>query len=95
MRNFFNIFAFTLTLASALGITAYAATTPAHATEAKNKADMIAAADEKLKTDIDGYWKKFPGRAGIAIYTPFPRKSSVSARPSAFRNKASPKCGSH
>ena len=71
MRNLFNIFASTLTYAAALGITAYAATAPAHANEAKNKADMIAAADEKLKTDIDGYWKKFPGRAGIAIYTPF------------------------
>ncbi len=71
MRKFFNTFAFTLTLASALGISTYAASAPAHATEAKNATDMIAAADEKLKTEIDGYWKKFPGRAGIAIYTPF------------------------
>jgi beta-lactamase class A len=29
------------------------------------------AADEKLRNDIDTLWKKFPGRAGIAIYTPF------------------------
>lgn len=28
-------------------------------------------ADEKLTSDIDGYWKKFPGRVGIAVYTPF------------------------
>ncbi len=71
MRNYFNIFAFTFAFAAALGITAYAASAPAHASEAKNRADMIATADEKLKTEIDGYWKKFPGRAGIAIYTPF------------------------
>ena len=94
MRNFFNTFAFTLTFASALGITAYATTAPAYATEAKNTADMVATADEKLKTEIEGYWKKFPGRAGIAIYTPFPTKSSESGKPSVFRNKASPKCGS-
>ena len=71
MRNFFNTFALSLSLAAALGITASAASAPAHAGEANNKADMIATADEKLKTEIDGYWKKFPGRAGIAIYTPF------------------------
>ena len=71
MRNFFNTFALSLSLAAALGITASAASAPAHAVEANNKADMIATADEKLKTEIDGYWKKFPGRAGIAIYTPF------------------------
>ena len=71
MRNFFNTVALSLTRALALGITAYAASAPAHASEANNKADMIATADEKLKTEIDGYWKKFPGRAGIAIYTPF------------------------
>ena len=29
------------------------------------------AADEKLRNEIDTLWKKFPGRAGIAIYTPF------------------------
>ncbi len=29
------------------------------------------AADETLRNDIDTLWKKFPGRAGIAIYTPF------------------------
>ncbi len=29
------------------------------------------AADKKLRDDIDTLWKKFPGRAGIAIYTPF------------------------
>lgn len=28
-------------------------------------------ADETLRNDIDTLWKKFPGRAGIAIYTPF------------------------
>jgi len=28
-------------------------------------------ADEKLKSDIEDYWKKFPGRVGIAVYTPF------------------------
>jgi beta-lactamase class A len=71
MRSFFNIFAFTLTLASALGITAYAATAAANAPEKKHAPDQIAAADEKLKTEIDSYWKKFSGRAGIAIYTPF------------------------
>lgn len=71
MRNYFNIFAFTFAFAAALGMTAYATTAPAQANEAKNTAGMIATADEKLKTEIDGYWKKFPGRAGIAIYTPF------------------------
>lgn len=29
------------------------------------------AADETLRNDVDTLWKKFPGRAGIAIYTPF------------------------
>ena len=71
MRSFFNIFAFTLTLASALGITANVATAAAYAPEKTHAPDPIAAADEKLKTDIDSYWKKFSGRAGIAIYTPF------------------------
>ncbi|MCF8471970.1 MAG: serine hydrolase [Sphingomonadaceae bacterium] len=71
MRSFFNIFAFTLALASALGITAYAATAAANAPEKKHAPDQIAAADEKLKTEIDSYWKKFSGRADIAIYTPF------------------------
>ena len=71
MRSFFKIFAITLTLASALGITAIAATASAHVAEKTRAADPIATADEKLKTQIDSYWKKFPGRAGIAIYTPF------------------------
>lgn len=34
-------------------------------------ATAISKADEKLKSDIDDYWKKFPGRVGIAVYTPF------------------------
>lgn len=34
-------------------------------------ADAQASADEKLRNDVDALWKKFPGRAGIAIYTPF------------------------
>ena len=71
MRSFFNIFAIPLTLASALGITTIAATASAHVAEKKRATDPIATADEKLKTQIDSYWKKFPGRAGIAIYTPF------------------------
>jgi beta-lactamase class A len=42
-------------------------------TNAKTNAQTNAqsAADEKLRNDIDTLWKKFPGRAGIAIYTPF------------------------
>ena len=71
MPSFFNIFAFTLTLASAFCITATEATAAAYAPEKTDAHDPIAAADEKLKTDIDSYWKKFSGRAGIAIYTPF------------------------
>jgi beta-lactamase class A len=71
MRSFFNIFAFTLTLASALGVNAYAATPSANVPEKRHAPDALATADEKLKTEIDSYWKKFPGRAGIAIYTPF------------------------
>lgn len=38
---------------------------------ADKKPDPRIAADEKLKSEIEGYWKKFPGRVGIAIYTPF------------------------
>jgi beta-lactamase class A len=34
-------------------------------------ANAQTAADEKLRNDVDALWKKFPGRAGIAIYTPF------------------------
>jgi len=71
MRSFFNIFAITLALASALGITTIAATASARVAEKTRATDPIATADEKLKTEIDSYWKKFPGRAGIAIYTPF------------------------
>ena len=71
MRSFFNIVAFTLTLSCALGITACATITKAYARETADATDPIVAADEMLKTDIDSYWKKFPGRAGIAIYTPF------------------------
>jgi beta-lactamase class A len=71
MRSFFSIFAITLTLASALGITTIAATASAHVAEKTRATNPIATADEKLKTQIDSYWKKFPGRAGIAIYTPF------------------------
>jgi beta-lactamase class A len=71
VRNFFNISAFTLALASPLGTTANAATAAAYAPETTHAIDPIAAADEKLKTEIDSYWKKFPGRAGIAIHTPF------------------------
>ena len=73
MRSFFNIFAIaiTLTLASALGITTIAATASARVAEKTHATDPIATADEKLKTEIDSYWKTFPGRAGIAIYTPF------------------------
>jgi beta-lactamase class A len=33
--------------------------------------DAVSVADEKLRNDVDALWKKFPGRAGIAIYTPF------------------------
>ena len=33
--------------------------------------NALATADEKLRNDVDALWKKFPGRAGIAIYTPF------------------------
>lgn len=33
--------------------------------------DAQAAADQKLRDDVDTLWKNFPGRAGIAIYTPF------------------------
>ena len=71
MRSFFNIVAFTRTLSYALGIAACATITTAYAAETTQATDQIMAADEKLKTDIDSYWKKFPGRAGIAIYTPF------------------------
>ncbi|WP_295490571.1 serine hydrolase [Sphingorhabdus sp. EL138] len=71
MRSFFNIVAFSLTLSCALGITACATITTAYAGETADVTDPIVAADEMLKTDIDSYWKKFPGRAGIAIYTPF------------------------
>lgn len=38
---------------------------------AVNTSDPIATADERLKAEIEAYWKKFPGRVGIAIYTPF------------------------
>jgi len=38
-------------------------------TNAHNNAQSTA--DETLRNDIDTLWKKFPGRAGIAIYTPF------------------------
>ena len=38
-------------------------------TNAHNNAQSTA--DEKLRNEIDTLWKKFPGRAGIAIYTPF------------------------
>ncbi len=34
-------------------------------------ATALSKADEKLKSEIEGYWKKFPGRVGIAVYTPF------------------------
>ena len=71
MRSFFNTFAITLTLVSVLGITTITATASAHVAEKTRATDPIATADEKLKTQIDSYWKKFPGRAGIAIYTPF------------------------
>ncbi|MEY3635075.1 MAG: hypothetical protein RLZZ61_1485 [Pseudomonadota bacterium] len=71
MRRFFNTFALALALASALSVTAYADTALAYAPDKKHAPDALAAADEKLQADIDGYWKKFPGRAGIAIYTPF------------------------
>lgn len=74
MRSFLNTFALTFTLASALGITAYAATASAYASEKTQATNPIATAHEKLKTEIDSYWKKFPGRAGIAIYTPFSDK---------------------
>lgn len=69
MRSFFNIFA--ITLASALSMPAIAATASADIAEKAHATDKIATADEKLRTEIDSYWKTFPGRAGIAIYTPF------------------------
>lgn len=71
MRSFFNIFVIALTLASALSIPAIAATASADIAEKTAPTDKIATADEKLRTEIDTYWKTFPGRAGIAIYTPF------------------------
>ncbi len=71
MRRFFNLCAITLTLASAPGITTIAATASARVAENAHATTSIAAADEKLKTEVDKYWKTFPGRAGIAIYTPF------------------------
>lgn len=33
--------------------------------------DAEAAAGKKLRDEVDTLWKNFPGRAGIAIYTPF------------------------
>lgn len=71
MRKLFNIFAFILTLTAALGVTVYAGTASAYASEKTQAPDVLEAANEKLTADIDSYWKKFPGRAGIAIYTPF------------------------
>lgn len=71
MRTFFNIFALPLTLASAFAITAYAGTALAYAPEKAHAPDALVNANENLKADIDLNWKKFPGRVGIAIYTPF------------------------
>jgi beta-lactamase class A len=64
MRNFFNMLAF------AFIITACAGAASADNPKTKGATDPDASADAKLKTDIDTIWKKFPGRAGIAIYTP-------------------------
>ena len=71
MRSFFTTLAFTLTLTAALGITTYAVAASAPVPETTGPTNPIAVADEKLKTEIDSYWNKFPGRVGIAIYTPF------------------------
>ncbi|MEY3834323.1 MAG: hypothetical protein RLZZ130_1801, partial [Pseudomonadota bacterium] len=40
-------------------------------TQTNAQTNAHSAADEKLRNEIDTLWKKFPGRAGIAIYTPF------------------------
>ena len=40
-------------------------------TQTNTQTNAQSAADEKLRNEIDTLWKKFPGRAGIAIYTPF------------------------
>jgi len=40
-------------------------------TQTNAQTNAQSAADEKLRDEIDTLWKKFPGRAGIAIYTPF------------------------
>nr|WP_315457180.1 serine hydrolase [uncultured Sphingorhabdus sp.] len=54
-------------LMMAIGTTSTAAAQ--HVTD--HPATALSKADEKLKSDIEGYWKKFPGRVGIAVYTPF------------------------
>lgn len=64
MRSFIS------TVALAMSVTAFGPAAFAR-DMAIETADPIAAADTRLKAEIDGYWKKFPGRAGIAIYTPF------------------------
>jgi beta-lactamase class A len=65
MRSYFRA------IGLALSVSAFATAALARDAEPIEAKDPIAAADAKLKSEIDGYWKKFPGRAGIAIYTPF------------------------
>jgi beta-lactamase class A len=64
MRNFFH------SLALALFLTC-AGAGRADNGNTKGATGVMASADARLTRNIDTIWKKFPGRAGIAIYTPF------------------------
>ena len=65
MRSFIS------TIALAISVATFSTAAIARSDEIITPTDSVATADAALTAEIDGLWKKFPGRAGIAIYTPF------------------------
>lgn len=87
MRALFN------SISAAIGISALVATAVA-SDGAVDTADPVAVATEKLKSEIDNYWKNLPAALASPFTRPFPMTSSASGRPNDSHSKASPKCGS-
>lgn len=65
MRSFIS------TIALAIAVTSFSTAAIARPDDTAATTDPVASADAALTAEIDGLWKKFPGRVGIAIYTPF------------------------